>query len=110
MSTSPLGERNFSTKVLHLVASCDNLCDEFQRYLSALHPADSVESKGPMAVLQRVWEREASREDAVREFRTFAVNCLQKLVAYEACESGNLSLLERTARVWRESVGFASSD
>jgi hypothetical protein len=111
MSTSPLGEKNFSTKILHLVASCDKLCEEFQRYLSALHPAERVEGQGPMAVLQRVWEREASREDAVREFRTFAVNCLQKLLTCNACEnSSNQALLERTARVWRESIGFASSD
>jgi hypothetical protein len=104
LSTSPVGDKNLCTKILHFVSSCDKLCDEFQHYLSALHPVDPVENQGPVKVLHDVWEREASREDAVREFKTFAVNCLQKLLAFEPADSSNQKALERTARVWRESI------
>jgi HSF-type DNA-binding len=110
MSTCPFADKHLCTKILHLVASCDKLSEDFQLYLSALHPVvhreESPAARGPLAELQRTWGREASREDAVREFKTFAVNCLHKLLALESYGSSNLAMLERTASAWRESIGF----
>lgn len=64
---------------------------------------------GPLSVIEHMWEREASREDAVREFKTFAVNCMHKLLAYfETYSSIDLTVLERTVHVWRESIGVGS--
>lgn len=110
MSTCPFADKHLCTKILHLVASCDKLSEDFQLYLSALHPVvhreESPTAHGALAELQRTWGREASREDAVREFKTFAVNCLHQLLALESDGSSNQAMLERTASVWRESIGY----
>lgn len=109
MSTCPFADKHLCTKILHLVASCDKLSEDFQLYLSALHPVvdreESPAAHGPLAELQRTWGRDASREDAVREFKTFAVNCLHKLLALESDGSSNQAMLARTASVWRQSIG-----
>lgn len=133
MSTSPYSDdKELCSKILHLISSCDQLCGEFQLYRSALRPrcdqgeiispkhgfsVRSTLSRNVQAVTMRqIWEREASRGDAVRDFKTFAVNCVNKLLGKSIrCEidaypslTKDLELLGRTANVWLTSAGAAA--
>ena len=99
MSTSPSEDGDLCSRVLQLVATSDELSKEFHQYRSALDPSVRALS------MQRLWQHDASRGIAVRDFKTFAVNCIQTLL-----ESAYLSLeekeaLELTAELWSKSVG-----
>ena len=112
MSTSPCGDKELSTKILHLIASCEKLAYEFQLYRLALHPVcdcSGMSMYSNAVAVQQIWLREASRGDAVRDFKTFAINCIDKLVASETLADGNQRVLERTADLWRDSIGAGSS-
>jgi len=93
MAHSPHGDKDIASKILHLIASCDKLSTEFQLYRSALQPSEASgpppkhgfftkpsdpKSHGPPTV-QQTWERNAIRGDAVRDFKTFALNCIYSL-------------------------------
>jgi hypothetical protein len=112
MSTSPCDDKDLCTKILHLIASCEKLSDEFQLYRSALHPVR--DSQGVVAVhsyamsVQQIWQREASRGDAVRDFKTFAVNCIHKLLASDTLAISDQKVLERTAALWRASIDMGA--
>jgi len=122
MSTSPSGDKDLCSKILHLIASCSALASEFQLYRSALHPVE--DSGGPKhgfspqapvdvhpMTVQKIWEREASRGDAVRDFKTFALNCIHMLLGKtgnadiaELLTEEEKTLLEQTADQWLASV------
>jgi len=118
VSTSPHGDINIGSKILQLIASCEDLASEFQTYRAALDPfarSDSGSYKG-LAVgtpteVQDMWEREASRSKAVDEFKIFAVNCIHNIlgkagainVAASLTETDK-SILERAVLVWSKTV------
>lgn len=125
MSNSPEVSKELCGKILHLISSCESLASEFQMYRAALHPLEQGETHGfasrgctrltrPVTV-QQIWEREASRRDAIRDFKIFAVNCVRKvlvcseLVSGENCMSDEIkSVLERTADMWLQSAIVAA--
>lgn len=89
MTTAPIEDSALCSKILQLISSCDKLSYEFQQYRAALRPlASSGESallghgsrKNSAVSVQQIWERASSRNDAVRDFKTFAVNCITKLL------------------------------
>ena len=123
MSTSPYAESDkvLCSKILELISSCDQLASEFNLYRSALHPSNLGETSSsgfspqnlygsrPVTV-QQIWQREGSRCEAVRDFKTFAVNSIHKIL--RASEEDDRFLkdsdkiaLERTADIWLKSVG-----
>jgi hypothetical protein len=118
MSTSPQGDKDLCSKILQLIASCENLATEFQLYRAALHPTDQGEAPSlaflPNArdnhavavTVQQIWEREASRIDAVRDFKIFAVNCVHTVLQGSVMLlSGNDKMvLGRTAELWLKST------
>ena len=88
MSTAPdqIDRSGFCRKILQLMSSCENLGEEFQRYRLALQPTkpsstcvssvtfeDSF-AKNQAISVQQIWESASSRNDAMRDFRIFAVN------------------------------------
>jgi len=119
MSTPPLDTPDLCSKVLRLLSSCDTLAMEFQQYRSALHPVDNFSMSGlppntftqgfrkhDAVSVQQIWERAGSRVDAVRDFKTFAVNMInagleQKLWDFNEQEE---VLLKNTADTWLKSV------
>jgi hypothetical protein len=125
MSTSPFGDKDLCSKILQLIASCESLASEFQLYRAALHPTEQGEAPSVAFLpsprdnraitVQQIWEREASRGDAVRDFKTFAVNCVHTLL--RECSdmrsampfSGeDKAVLECTAALWLKSTGTMS--
>jgi hypothetical protein len=125
MSTSPQGDKDLCSKILQLIASCENLAIEFQLYRAALHPTDQGEApsfaflpnprENRAVTVQQIWEREASRGDAVRDFKTFAVNCVHTLLRKCGDMGSAMPLsgedkvvLERTAALWLKSTGTMS--
>jgi hypothetical protein len=123
MSTSPQqGEKDLCSKILQLISSCEHLASEFQLYRSALHPtANNGEApsfvfhyarENRAVTVQQIWEREASRGDAVRHFKTFAVNCIHRVLGKSGHQGAIMPLsdddkkvLERTADIWLKSAG-----
>lgn len=120
MSTAPTTGKELCSKILQLIASCEILSAEFQLYRSALHPMNVANSpsfapssssmmafRRPPVTVQQIWEREASRGDAVRDFKTFAVNCVQKILdntqVLSALTQNDKDVLVRTANVWLKS-------
>lgn len=99
MSNSPYDDAGLCARILQLVASCEKLSSEFQLYRAALHP-----SNNRAVTMQQIWQREASRGDAVRDFKTFAVNCIQTLLGNAELAPEEKSTLERTADIWLKSV------
>ena len=119
MVTVPTDDSVLCSKILQLIASSSSLMTEFQKYRAALHPEEhgslppfSVSAGTPRfhaSTVQQIWERTASRSDAVRDFKIFAVNCIQKILGKEDLISGTLmslgdrQVLKRTADLWQAS-------
>ena len=102
VATAPFGDENLCSKILQLLASCEELASDFHTYRAALRP-DTISGRGS---LQQIWSRESSRVEAIRDFKTFAVNVFTKFL--EASDndviSGDRVILERTAEAWVKSL------
>ena len=119
MSNSPYRE-DLSMKVIQLVTSCELLAMEFQQYLAALHPFNCASDLLPSSTfsagvrknqsvsVQQIWDRAATRSDAVRDFKTFAVNYmhngLQERPGPVAFSADEFAALRHTVEVWSRSV------
>jgi hypothetical protein len=121
MATSPNNEKDLCSKILQLISTCETLSSEFQQYRQALHPknqrtgvafAPNLETSNWGFAVQQICYREASRGDVVRDFLTFAVNCIHTLLG----RNGDLSIasllgesekliLENTVDIWLKSAG-----
>jgi hypothetical protein len=120
MTIAPIEDSALCSKILQLISSCDKLAYEFQQYRGALHPlASSGESallghgsrKNSAVSVQQIWERASSRNDAVRDFKTFAVNCITKLLGknggygfFMPFSHLEAAKLQYTADVWLKSI------
>lgn len=127
MSTAPCGDDSLCTKILQLIGSCGTLLSEFQRYRAALQPEQQEMDRSNPSLsrnhvqqprlfrpntVQQIWERTSSRSDAVRDFKIFAVNCMQELVGKPddsplmatLMSSSDRTVLEDTASMWQKSV------
>lgn len=119
MSTAPSDTADLCDKVLCLLSSCDTLVTDFQQYRSALHPVDTFYTSGlPSSTftlgfckhdavsVQQIWERAGSRVDAVRDFKTFAVNKIYSGLEMKRADFGEQEelALKKTADVWLKSV------
>jgi hypothetical protein len=119
MSTAPCGDEALASKILRLIASCNNLMSEFQNYRAALHPI--VEGPVPSTTQAftpqarpvqglQVWEKNSSRSDAVHDFKIFAVNCINKFLGegvlddFTVLSPCDRLILIRTVDLWQESA------
>jgi hypothetical protein len=108
-------------KVLQLFTSSSRLAADFHFYRAALHPENAGDS-GPSfrsrfeqhhaVALRRALEGEASKRDALREFKIFAVNLIYKLLGKNGSfdiqkpfSQLEYSKLLHTAEAWSKSVG-----
>jgi hypothetical protein len=123
MTTASIEDSALCSKILRLISSCDKLSYEFQQYRAALHPlASSGESallghesrKNSAVSAQQIWERASSRNDAVRDFKTFAVNCITKLLGknggygfFMPFSHFEAAKLQYTADVWLKSIAWS---
>ena len=131
MTTPPNDDGSLAEKILELISSCDKLAYEFQLYRGALRPGnclgesislvssdgleDENSGKLPEPSSKDDWDRDTSRNDAVRDFKTFAVNCIQKVLLRKNGGFGDVpfidseaSKLQYTADIWLKSVGMNS--
>lgn len=123
MTTAPK-DPNINFKIFQLIANCEKLASDFDMYRSALQPLVQEDDMLPSTTLfqkevrtnnAQIWEKEVSRYDAVRDFKTFAVNCVQKIldkngtvgfgVVGGALVKDDARALEHTAETWLKSVG-----
>lgn len=115
MSTAPVGDEALANKICQLISTCEKLALEFNRYRAALHPSHQSGVSPPYtpstATSRIVWQREASRNDIVRDFKTFSVNHIQMVLGKNHVKGVHSILarsdriaLERTADVWLKSV------
>lgn len=115
MSTAPVGDEALPDKICQLISSCEKLGVDFNRYRAALHPSHQSGVSPPYtpsaATSRIVWQREASRNDIVRDFKTFSVNHIQMILGKNHVKGFHSILarpdriaLERTADVWLKSV------
>lgn len=102
VATAPITDQDLCSKILQLLASCEQLANDFHTYRAALRP----DSKPGFGALQQIWGRESSRLEAMRDFKTFAVNVFTKFLAPSqlALAAGDRSILERTAEAWMQSL------
>jgi hypothetical protein len=106
-------------KIFSLLSTCDMLNHEFMQYRYALHPMGcsnsvSVSTFCPSAIrrdfdkatfsVQEIWERAASRHDAMRDFKTFAVNYMKSLLETVKFSEEQRRAMHQTANVWSQSV------
>jgi hypothetical protein len=118
MATAPNGGSDLSSKIYQLVSSSDRLTFEFQRYRTALHPlersadsqasymfGESAREKNAVS-LQQIWAGVSSRNDAVRDFKTFAVNIMQDALEMhpDVFTEEDQNALRLTAEVWLKSA------
>lgn len=112
-------EGEVCAKILGLLSTCDKLAHEFMQYRYALHPSDCSNSKSQSTFcghrddstvfsLHHIWERAASRRDAVRDFKTFAVNYISSDLQRMGFPEVETAALRRTASVWLKSVSIAA--
>lgn len=104
-------------KILGLLSNCDKLAQEFMQYRHALDPVDcsgttsnstfcapGFRNDNTAFSIHQIWERAASRRDAVRDFKTFAVNYVNSDIARIAFSDEESRALRRTADVWLKSA------
>jgi hypothetical protein len=109
VATAPQGDKDLCSKILQLLASCEDLARDFHTYRAALRP---YEADAPWTsrgrTLQQIWYRESSRVEAVRDFKTFAVNLFQKFLASDnnnlALDASDMVILRRVAEAWVQSL------
>ena len=119
MSTPPLETSDLCCKILGLLSSCESLAFEFQQYRAALHPVDNFSvtglppstftqgfRKNDAVSVQQIWKRAGSRVDAVRDFKTFAVNYIHAGLEQNLRIFGDeeVAVLKKTADIWLRSV------
>jgi hypothetical protein len=119
MTTAPSTKDDLCSKLLHLISSTEKLASKFHLYHVALHPLECSEDLLPSFVFAAgsrknhdIWQRDVSRIDAVRDFKTFAVNyfhavLLQKSSTLAFTES-EVSALRYAADVWLKSACASS--
>ena len=102
VATAPVGEQGLCSQILQLLASCEQLASEFHTYRAALRP-DAIPGRG---TLQQIWSRESSRLEAIRDFKTFAVNVFTRFLAAPDFDlaGSDRSILERASETWVKSL------
>lgn len=102
VATAPVGDSELCGKILQLLASCEPLAGDFHTYRAALRP-DTTMNGG---TLQQIWARESSRLEAIRDFKTFAVNLFSKFLAGTEINLpiNDRSILERASETWVKSL------
>lgn len=102
VATAPFGDVNLCSKILQLLASCEQLASDFHTYRAALRP----DTTGGRGSLQQIWSRESSRVEAIRDFKTFAVNVFTKFLGASGGDliADDRDILERTAEAWVKSL------
>ena len=120
MTTAPSSGEDLFSKVYHLISSSDTLAHEFQQYRAALHPlvpsSDMLPSflftascrENRIASVKQICEGAANRVDAVREFKTFAVNYFHKVLLQNSSSQSSfteseVAALRYTADAWLKS-------
>ena len=125
MTTAPASGDELFTKVFDLIYSSDKLAEEFHEYRAALHPLErssdllpsfmyssSSSRENRVVSVQQTWERNAGKSDAVREFKTFAVNYFHKVLLQTsskmALTESQVAALRYTADAWLQSARAVS--
>jgi hypothetical protein len=124
MSTAPGDGDELFNKVFHLISSSDKLACEFQEYRAALHPLQrsidllpafmfaAAARENRVVSVEQVWERDASKIDAVREFKTFAVNYFHRVLLENSSivsfTDSEAAALRYTADAWLKSACASS--
>eukprot|EP00548_Thalassiothrix_antarctica_P009170 CAMPEP_0194160804 /NCGR_PEP_ID=MMETSP0152-20130528/78586_1 /TAXON_ID=1049557 /ORGANISM="Thalassiothrix antarctica, Strain L6-D1" /LENGTH=510 /DNA_ID=CAMNT_0038870521 /DNA_START=732 /DNA_END=2261 /DNA_ORIENTATION=+ len=106
-------ESEVCVKILELLLNCDKLAQEFMQYRCALQPLDcsstSLNSTFCSSVqrndstvfsIHQIWERAASRRDAVRDFKTFAVNYINTVLQKISFSEEQAIAMQKTAEIW----------
>lgn len=120
MTTAPTSSKDdLCSKVLHLISSTNKLASEFQQYRAALHPLECSRDMLPSLMfaasygknhgisVQQIWQRDVSRIDVVRDFKTFAVNYFREVLLRPSKLSfteSEVSALRYAADVWLKSA------
>lgn len=95
MSTAPCGDEALCDKISDLLSSCDPLEKDFRLYRSALGLGehDALISKSS-----------ANLGPSLRDFKTFAFNCLQGVLAMDGTSlqltTSDKEILEKTTTTW----------
>jgi hypothetical protein len=124
MTTAPSAKDGLCSKVLHLISSTEKLASEFHQYRAALHPLECSKDSLPSFMfaagsrknhgvsVEGIWHGDVSRIDAVRDFKTFAVNYFHAVLLQKsstpAFTESEVSALRYAADVWLRSACASS--
>lgn len=110
-------EGEVCAKILGLLSTCDKLAHEFMQYRCALQPLDCSSTfanstfcasghrnDSTVFSIHQIWERAASRRDAVRDFKTFAVNYINTDLQKIEFTQEQAMALQQTAEIWLKSA------
>jgi len=109
-------EGEVCAKILGLLSTCEKLAHEFMQYRCALQPLDCSSTSlhstfcsghrndSTVFSIHQIWERAASRRDAVRDFKTFAVNYINTDLQNIKFNKEQEMAMQRTADIWLKSA------
>jgi hypothetical protein len=112
MTNSPdIEEKDLCSRIMSLLSSSDHLAREFIEYQYALRPLSCShgsnlqlccyfgQGENPFSIDQS-WDRAAFRREAVRDFKTFAVNYIHVDVNKMQLDEDITSALNHTGKIW----------
>ena len=118
MSTAPM-DPNLPTKILQLMSSCTPLANEFLRYRFALDPNSSPLDLLPTmsfhqqtVIMRRFLEGPSKKEETMRDFKVFMVNCLEDVVGdskignFVGLRDAEVSALCLSGMCWSQSTAL----
>ena len=94
-----------------LLASCVHSQGGRQDLLPSFMYSSSSSRENRVVSVQQTWERNAGKSDAVREFKTFAVNYFHKVLQTSgqvALTESQIAALRYTADAWLQSARSSS--
>jgi HSF-type DNA-binding len=112
MTNSPdVEEAELSSRIMNLLSSSDHLAREFIEYQFALRPFGCSNGSNPQFgtlgngdvsafSLNQSWDRAAFRREAVRDFKTFAVNYIHVDMKRMQLDENVAFALNHTEKVW----------
>jgi hypothetical protein len=111
MHVSPIGNKDLSFTMYHLLNNNCELWEDFQLYRAALRPHVGTGKNAQPLTLKQIFTGDAILSDVVRDFKTFTVGCLGRIlgqngdigIANQLLEEDR-EVLGRRANVWRSAV------
>jgi hypothetical protein len=101
MHVSPVGNKDLTFTMYHLLNNNDELWEDFQLYRAALRPDLGAGKNASPLTLKQIFTGDAILADVVRDFKTFTVGCLGRILG----KNGDIGIANQLLQEDREVLG-----